>query len=309
MMVSAQFKNLLDKHLNKVSEGVFEDMVKREAMIPTLFDVISGNSAWWEEMDVSGMPDVPRFTGQLEYLDMYPGYTTRIEPAEFAAGARFERKLIDDNQFNVMKNRAGMLGEAYFRTREKDAVKYFAQAFSNVFSYTTSEENLSLCNTAHTSKSGASTATGFGNSTTAPLTETSLEAARVTANRFRNDIGERIFVNFDTLLVPDSLSRIAYEITQTPKGLYTANGTINVQDGQPHRWNVIVYKLYDDYDTNNWFIIDSRQMKKFLKWIDRIKMITEMDTEFDSKALKYSVYGRWGYGHLNWRWIYGANVT
>jgi len=306
-IVSNQFKNLLDKHLNQVAEKEFEDLVKSEAMIPKLFDVMSGTSAWWEYMDISDAADIPKFSGELEYLQVYPGYTTRIEPAEFAAGIRFERKFIDDNQWNVLRDRVGILSQSYFRTKEKDAVKIFTNAFSSAFDYMTSEEGLSLCNNAHLSKSGATTTSGFDNLGTTALNETSLEAARIAANKFRNDIGERIYTDFDTLIVPDALARTAYEIVGTDKGLYSAEGTVNVQKG---RWNVIVYKLLDDTDSNNWYIADSRAMKRFLKWIDRVPMQTSSEfKEFDTFALKYSIYGRWGWGFTNWRWLMGFQVT
>jgi hypothetical protein len=120
-------------------------------------------------------------------------------------------------------------------------------------------------------------------------------------------MGERIYTNFDTLVIPDGLSKTAFEIVNTKNGLYSGEGTANFQEG---KWNIITYKLLDDYDANNWFVIDSRMMKKFLVWFDRIKPETSTEyREFDTFAVKHSLYARWGYGSLNWRWIYGHSVT
>ena len=306
-ILSAQFKKLLDKSLNKIEERVFEDLTKAEAMIPTLFSVVNDSSAWWEYMDVSDVADIPQFTGLLEYLEQYPGYTTRIEPGEYAAGLRFERKFIDTNKWDVLRDRVAGLMEACFRTRELDGVKFLAHAFSSSFDFMTSEEALSLCNSSHTSKSGASTTTGFSNAGTSALDELSLEAARIAGNKFKGDIGNRIFTNFDELWVPDSLRKTALEITQTPQGLYSAEGTVNVQKG---RWKVYVYKLLDDYDTNNWFIADSRLRKKHTIWVDAVKAETKRDfEEFNTLAICSRIYARWGFGHTNWRAWYGQNVS
>ena len=309
-MLSAQFKNLLDRHLNEVSDGVYKTLISQEAMIPTIFDVSKMDSAWWEGQEMTDYPDIPAFSGELEYIDMGMGYSTRIEPGEYAAGTRFERKLIDDKKWPVLNNAAAGMTEAMFRTREKEAVNLFTGGFSSAFTFMSSEEAVALCSSSHTSKSGAVTTYGFANAGSSALDELSLEATRILANKFKSDVGERIFTNFDTLIVPDNLAKTAYEITQTPAGLYSAESTINVQAGKPFSWKVIVYKLMDDADSNNWFLVDSRAMKKFVKWFNRIEIETSNEfREFDTFALKRSIYARWGWGFTNWRWCYGHAVS
>jgi phage major head subunit gpT-like protein len=124
--------------------------------------------------------------------------------------------------------------------------------------------------------------------------------------RFRNNIGERIEINPDTLIVPDSLGDKAEEIIGTATGLYSAEGTKNMNSG---RFKVIRYKRLDDYSTTNWFMVDSKLMKRFLIWIDRVKPETNNTVDFETFMIKHSVYFRIAYGFLNWRWIYGHNVS
>ena len=172
----------------------------------------------------------------------------------------FERKLLDDKKYAVLDNRSGMLAESAARVREKYGVRPFAYAFSSAFDFMTSEEGVALCSSSHTTKSGTSTSTGFDNSGTSALNATSVAATRILMRQFRNDISERISIEPDTLIVPDTLADKAAEIMGTEKGLYSAEGTINVQKG---RFKVIPYLRLDDYDTNNWFMCDSNLMKKF----------------------------------------------
>ena len=60
---------------------------------------------------------------------------------------------------------------------------------------------------------------------------------------------------------------------------------------------------------NNWFLIDSRYMKLFLKWFDRIPVEFNKDKDFDTYIAKWSVYTRYSFGFSGWQWIYGAQVT
>jgi phage major head subunit gpT-like protein len=170
----------------------------------------------------------------------------------------------------------------------------------------TSEENLSLCNTAHTTKSGTSTANGFSNAGTSALSKTSVAATRILMRKFRNDVSERIIINPDTLIVPDNLVYTATEIVGTEKGLNSAEGTINVHYKQ---FKVIPYLRLDDYDTNNWFMVDMELMKKLLIWINRISPETNNTIDWETFMIKESIYGRFGNGFLDWRFVYGHNVS
>ena len=305
MIVSSQFVKLLEKNLTEVTERTFKEL---PSMIPSLYNVVSSDSAWEEYLSVGAYPDIPEFNGKISYQSIHPGYSTRIEPKEYAAGVQFERKLLDDKKYRVMDDRVGALAEASHRTREKMGVRAFAYAFSSAFDYVKSEEGVALCSTAHTTKSGTSTTSGFSNSGTSALSKSSVAATRLLMRQFRNDISERIDIGENlALIVPDNLVDTALEIVGTQKSLDTAEGNINPQFG---RYKVIPYLRLDDYDTNNWFMVDLSRMKKDLLWINRIQPETAvMDSEFETYALKAKIYFRCAYGHRDWRWIYGHQVS
>jgi hypothetical protein len=83
-------------------------------------------------------------------------------------------------------------------------------------------------------------------------------------------------------------------------------GKINTQY---KRYKIVPYLRLDDYDTNNWYMIDSKRMKEFLLWIERISPDIETERDFETKLFKQSIYGRFGYGWTGWRWLYGQNVA
>lgn len=296
---SAQFVRLLDTRLREVAENKYKEL---PTMIPKLFNVMSSESAWEEFFSVTGVGDIPTFVGKIEYLPMVPGFHKKIEHAEFAAGIAAERKLIDDKKYAVLENRAEALISAAHRTREKKGARAFSYANSSAFDFMTSEEGVALCSDSHTTKAAVSTSTGFDNLGSTAISKTAVAATRILMRGFRDDNGQRIDVGDDlALVVPDNLADTAMEITGTVNGLYTAEGTKNVQYG---RYEVIPYMRLDDDDTNNWFMVWKSQMKKDLVWMDRVLPETKNTVDFDSYQLKQAVYFRCSYGWKDWRWIY-----
>jgi len=305
-MTSGQFVRLLDKKLMDVSHNTIEELNQRDSMIPKLYRQLPSDSAWEEFWSVGALPDVPEFTGKIEFLSMSPGYHIKIEPKEYAGGIMFERKLLDDKKYDVFSDRAGELAISAHRVQEKIAVRPLAYAHSSAFDYMQSEEGVALCSTSHTTKSGTSTTNGFSNSGTSALSKTSVASTRLLMRKFRNDISERIVIEPDTLIVPSNLYDTAMEITGSEKDPTSANNTINVQYG---KWKVIEIPRLDDTDSNNWMMVDSRLMKKFLVWINRVSPEPKNTIDFMTYTIMHAIYFRVGNGFLDWRWIYGQNVT
>jgi phage major head subunit gpT-like protein len=302
-IISENFIRLLDTRLKEVSNKAWDELPSQKG---ELYRDVPSDSAWEEFFSTSGVSDIPAFNGKLEYLSMSPGYLTRIEPKEYAAGLAFERKFLDDKKYGVMSDAVEELTVAAQRTKAKIEVDPFATAFSSAFTYMYSEEGVSLCSDSHTTKAGVSTTTGFDNAGTSAMSKTSIAATRLAMLRFKSDIGERIITNPDTIVCGESLADTAYEIVGSDKNPDNANNTKNM-DYQ--RYKVLVLKRLDDYDTNNWFMVDSRQMKKNLLWIDRVQKETKMTVDFETMMLKWSIYFRLGEGFKNWRWVFGHSVS
>lgn len=184
---SAAFVRLLKKDLDEVSENEFMDLPQQGK---ELYRVLDTQKAWTEFYGVSGLPDIPEFNGKLSYLGRAPGYHTKIEPKEFAAGVVTERKFIDDNQYEVMMDHARELVRSNVRTQEKYRARAFNYAFSVAFDFMESEENVSLCNDSHLTKSGTSTSSGFDNAGTSALSKTALATTWLAMRQFRDMLSE-----------------------------------------------------------------------------------------------------------------------
>lgn len=302
-LTSSKFVRLLKKDLREVSENVYNELPKQGEKF---FRVIDSDMAMEEFYDVSGLPDVPEFNGKLSYVGNAPGFHTQIEPKEYAYGVQTQRKFIDDNKWGVLRDTAADMTRALGRTKEKARADIFNNAFSAAFTFMQSEEGLSLCNDSHTTKSGTSTASGFDNAGTSALSKTSVATTWLGMRGFRDSISERIDMDDSySLIVPDALGDTAEEIAGTSKGLYTAEGTINPQEG---RYFVERYMRLDDTSTTNWFMVNNTLMKKFLIFINHTESDYSSAPDFETFALKHSIYSRYGLGHKDWRWIYGHNV-
>jgi phage major head subunit gpT-like protein len=131
-------------------------------------------------------------------------------------------------------------------------------------------------------------------------------ATRKLMRGFLNDKGDKIRINPNTLLVPMELEDTAWTIVNSMNKPGTANN-----DGNFNRalgWNVVVW----DYltDSNNWFMMDSRYMKLFLNWFNRINIEFAMDPTSDFNLVaRYRGYMRYSYGWSDWRFVYGHEVA
>jgi hypothetical protein len=290
----ASFRKLVEGHIKHVEKQSYKDI---QSYKDRLFKVGTSDSAYEDFFDIGSVPDIPSFNGRITYLPVYPGYYTKIEHKEFAGGLLFQRKILDDEKYGVLSDRASWLMEASRRTQVKAEMKFLVYAFSSAFEYQTSEEGVALCSTAHLTKSGVSTATGFNNLSTAALSKTSVAAARLKMRLFRNDIGERIDVGDDLMLiVPDNLAETAFEITKTSKSLDTAEGNMNFHY---QRYEPLVLPRLDDFSTSNWY----------RAWKSRMKPEPKTTWDFETYTLKLANYFRFSYGSKNWRFLLGSQVS
>lgn len=299
---SENFGDLLDPRFQKIFE---EEKPQIPSMIGTIYTdagTNGRNNMTWSE--VGTLPDIQEFTGSIVYSSSSLGYDVTLTPVEFGGGFQIQRKLYDDDQYNIMDGRPKALRTAVDRTREKHAFRLFNNAFSVDSYFMSHSEGVALCSDSHTTTSGASTASGFDNKGTASLTAVGVAAARIQMRGFRGDQAEKLDVMPDELWYPTELFEQAYEILNAAGKVDSANNNPNV-----HKGKYTGYECQYMNDTNNWFMCDGRLRKMYVFWSDRIAPEMAMVEDFDTLVAKWRVYGRWGSAFTNWRWIMGHNVT
>jgi hypothetical protein len=106
------------------------------------------------------------------------------------------------------------------------------------------------------------------------------------------------------LIVPVDLESYAYEIINSRGKVDTAQNNVNFHVG---RYKLVVWPNYLTSSTR-WFMVDSRIMKMYLNWFDRITPQFYKDTDFDTLLAKFAGYMRYSYGWSDWRFVYGENA-
>lgn len=301
--VSGSFGDLLDPRFQKI---FFEQFNQLPDMLGELFTVIPHNGRdimTWSEIGAFG--DWPAFTGSVSYDSLTQGYDTTATYLEFASGFQVERKLYDDDQFNIMDRRPVALATAAQRTRQRHGARLLNNAFTVDTFFNVRSEGVALCSDAHTTNApGVSTASGFDNAGTSALSATAVAAARIAMTGFRDDRGNFIQTAPDELWYPPNLYEVAEEISSSIGKLDTANNNKNVHQGRytNKEWTYLT-------DSNNWFLVDSTLRKQSVFWIDRVPVEFAFAEDLDTIIAKWRGYMRYANAFVEWRWIYGSNVS
>jgi len=303
MANSEQWAELLSPGLHAIF-NLQRDALAASAKAPLLFNYNSSSKATEEDLGVGGFGDFPEYKGAIEYDDNHQGYKTTYTHKEFADGFTVERKLLRDDQYNIINSKPKGLAIAAMRRREEDAANIFNNAF------TASGESLgadsqSLCDGAHP-HSPANTSSTQSNSGTSALSRDSIIATRKLMRSFTDDRGKLIRVMPDTLVVPPELEDQAYVEARTPLKTGSADNDISFVNSLGLK--VIVW----DYltDANNWFMVDSQMAKQHLNWFDNEPLQFAMNplSDFQLKA-QFRAYMRYALGWNDWRFIYGHAVA
>lgn len=295
MIKSENFEFLLDTRLKKVYEKTWREIPSR---LNLLYSKRSSdkNIEYDYTMSDIGMPD--KFDGQINYQELYGQYRKSYEHTEQVTGIRIQRKLLDDDQYDVIDKMPMLLSRSMKYQREIDGANTFANAFSGGF---LGSDEKALCASDHPAVGTSSTQS---NTSTDEFNLAALKADRIAMQKVNTDKGNRAGIMGSMVLVPVDLLDSALEITKSQSVPYEFSNTINVNDGR--------YKVIDWIqlvDTNNWFMIDPQMMKMFLIWYNRINTEFNRDVDSDTYVRKYSTYMRYSNGFSGWNWLRGHNVS
>ncbi len=301
-MNSGAFGDLLDPRFQKIFSDTLKPLPDMLGEVYTMVGTNGRNNMTWSE--VGTIDDWAQFTGTVDYGSMNQGYDVTMTPVEWTKGIQVDRKLFDDDQFHIMDQKPRGLAESLHRTRQKHGARIFNTAFSVDNLFYTHSEGVALCSTGHTTTSGASTASGFSNKTTAAMTAVAVFAARLKMVNFLGDQANRIEVMPDELWFPPDLSEQAFEITKSAGKVDTGNNNRNFHEGRykTYEWRYLT-------DTNDWFMCDSSLRKQYLFWSDRVASEFAMVEDFDALIAKWRGYVRYGMTYVNWRWVCGSQVS
>lgn len=297
--ISEQWAHLLEPGLRSIFDTTREGLAAT-SRIPQLFNVTTSQKAQEHDLGVGGMGDWNEYKGAIEYDDLEQGFKTTYTHVEFVKGFSIERKLVDDDLYNIINQRPRALAISAMRSREKDAASVFNNAFSASY---LGADAVALCGSHPLSPSNASTHSNAGSTA---LSYDAIIATRKLMRSFVDDRGELVNIMPDTLIVPPELENTAWEILESVNKPDTANN-----NGNYVRSTGISLIVWDYLtDANNWFLADSMLAGMYLNWFDRVPLEFAMDPTSDFNLIsKWRGYMRYSYGWSDWRWVYGHAVA
>ena len=299
MAVSEQWAQLLEPGLRSIF-NLQREALAAESRVPMLFNVSSSSKSAEHDLGVGAFSDFEEYKGAIEYDDNDQGYKTTYTHVEYAKGITVERKLVDDDQYNIINQRPQGLALAAMRTREKHGASVFNNAFSGSF---LGADGIALCGSHPYSPENATTQ---GNTGTTALSYDAVIATRKLMRAYVDDRGEIVPINPDVILVPPELEDTAWQVVNSVGKPSTADNDGNFVASRVNR--VVVW----DYltDANNWFLVDSTLAGMHLNWFDRVPLEFAADPTSDYNLVaRFRAYQRYSYGWSDFRFVYGHNVT
>lgn len=289
--------------------------------INNLFGVRTTNRHLEKSSGLSGMTNMTKFNGAVDYQDVEKLWDKTVNFARFATGIVLDPDLIEDNDVQEAMVRMTSFGESIAESREAYAAAVWNNMNATTFTYegqsfdNTTPDGIAICSASH--PRSPSVATTHDNHTTNAFSDANLEAARAAMRTTLNHKGKKIQVNPDTLVVGPYLEEDAKQIlpaVQVPGNANNDNNPLNPANGVnvwPGGLRLIVWNYLDGTTAANtrWFLVDSRLLKRSLIWWDRKPPEFMNEKDIDTFTVKYNVNGRWATMANDWRAIYGNFPT
>lgn len=264
-----------------------------------LFNVAQSTDAAEYHQGDQGFGTVPEYKGKIDYEDSSPLWKQTYSHIEYAKGLAIERKLYDDDKWNIINRKGRSFGMAFSRKVAMDMASVFNNAFDSDYA---GADGVALCSANH-DYSPVDT-TEQVNYQALSLTHSNVADVRAAMMQFVDPKGNAFPVVPDTLLVGPSLMEEAQVITGSVNKSGTADNDTNT--------NRVLRPLVSPYltDTNAWFLVDSRLSSMYLNWYWRImpEFVADPSSQFDLNW-RYRGYMRYSFGWDDYRWVYGCNPS
>lgn len=293
----AAFTNIIQPGLKRVFVGAFNN-VPQGSLIGPLYRMDTSEKNDESYLEIEDIGSMPTFTGEVQYTEFREGNKKTLTHQEYALGLKLQRRLIDDDLYGVINQMVSQMGTVARYRMEQDAASPFINAFNTTY---TVFDGLSLCSTAHTFLSTPSTQSNSG---TNPFSYAALDAALTVMRKWKGSQDRLILDIFpDTIVGPVDSDTQYREVIDSKFKPGTALNNINVFN---NKFNIITTPFLPS--NSGWFLIDSRRMKEFLIWIQRMPLEFKNTGDFDSYTKKYAAYMRYSNSPLHWLWTFGNNA-
>ena len=265
-----------------------------------IYTAESSDRAFEEEVMLSGFANasVKPEGSAVTFDNAQETYTSRYQHETVALAFSITEEAIEDNLYDRLSSRyTKALARSMANTKQVKAANVLNRAFNSSF---TGGDGKELCATDHP--------TIFGTvknelSTSADLSETSLEQALIDINAFTDERGLKIAARGVKMIIPSELQFTAERIMNSANRVGTADNDVNaiVSMGMiPQGYRVNNFLT----DTDAFYIITD--VPNGMKYFERSPIKTAMEGDFDTGNVRYKARERYSFGVSDFRGIFAS---
>ena len=265
-----------------------------------IFTKETSDRAFEEEVMLSGFAgaSVKPEGSAVVFDNAQETYTARYQHETVALAFAITEEAIEDNLYDRLSSRyTKALARSMANTKQVKAANVLNRAFNNSF---LGGDGIELCATNHPTISGT---VSNELSTSADLSETSIEQALIDINAFTDERGLKVAAQGVKMIIPSELQFTAERIMKSANRVGTADNDLNALKSMgmiPQGYVVNNYLT----DTDAFFIITD--VPNGMKYFERSPIKTSMEGDFDTGNVRYKARERYSFGFSDFRGIYGS---
>ena len=295
-------RNQLVKELEPGLNALFGLEYKQYDNLHTaIYTTESSDRAFEEEVMLSGFGQAkvkPEGSG-VEFDKAQETFSARYTHETISLGFAITEEAIEDNLYDRLATRyTKALARSMAQTKQIKEANVLNNGFSSSFPGGDGKE---LFATDHPTVSAGDLKNEL--STSADLSETSLEQAMIDIAAFKDERGFKIAARGLKLIIPSELQFTAERILKSPARVGTADNDLNALSSKgmlPQGYVVNNYLT----DTDAFFI--KTDVPNGMKMFNRAALKTAMEGDFDTGNVRYKARERYSFGFSDWRGIFGS---
>ena len=266
-----------------------------------IYDTESSDRAFEEEVMLGGFANAsvkPEGSG-VSYDTANEAFTARYTHETIALAFSITEEAVEDNLYDsIAKRYTKALARSMANTKQIKAANVLNNGFSGG---TAGGDGVDLLSIAHPTISAGNQKNEL--TTSADLSETSLEQAMIDIAAFKDERGLKIAARGMKLIIPSALQFTAERILKSTQRVGTADNDINAIGSMgmiPQGYTVNHFLTDDDA-----FFIKT-DVPNGMKHFNRAPIKTAMEGDFDTGNMRYKARERYSFGFSDWRGIYGS---
>ena len=266
-----------------------------------IFDIENSDRAFEEEVMLSGFANAAvKAEGSAVTFDTAnEAFTSRYTHETIALAFAITEEAIEDNLYDRIATRyTKALARSMAQTKQIKAANVLNNGFNSSFPGGDGKE---LFADDHPTQSAGTLKNEL--STSADLSETSLEQAMIDIAAFKDERGFKIAARGLKLIIPSELQFTAERILRSPARVGTADNDLNALSSKgmlPQGYVVNNYLT----DTDAFFI--KTDVPNGMKMFNRANLKTAMEGDFDTGNVRYKARERYSFGFSDWRGMFGS---